>query len=271
MIWLQQYRKKGFEFGYKMAMKKIQEYPCCDKLIYTVAMLLEGSLSMFDDGENAKYYEQIERMYERIANSKDTDIRNHVLSKLISKRIERQEYDKVQELIDVLPEHSLDKRQLQVNLYIRQKKYYQALEILEKKLIEEVKEIQTILLKLMEVHLKENKIEEAEYIADISHKTAKLYDLWDYDSYVAYFELAVFKQDATQCVQLLKSMLTAMSNKWDINSSPLYRHIKTKEDDSSLEELFLSALIKEVKEDKELAFLRDNPEFLKLLNGLYKS
>lgn len=57
-----------------------------------------------------------------------------------------------------------------------------------------------------------------------------------------------------------------MSNKWDINSSPLYRHIKTKEDDSSMEELFLSALIKEVKNDKELAFLRNNPELLKLLS-----
>ena len=52
----------------------------------------------------------------------------------------------------------------------------------------------------------------------------------------------------------------------DINISPLYRHIKAKEDDSSMEELFLSDLIKEVKNDKELAFLRNNPEFLKLLS-----
>lgn len=258
-------QKKGFEFGFKMAMEKIQEYPSCDKLIYTVAMSLEGLLTIFGDGKNGKYYEQIKTMYERIANSRDTDIRNHALSVLISKRIEREEYDKAQELINVLPEHSFDKRQLQVNLYIRQKKYHEALEILEKKLIEEVNEIQTILLKLMEIHVKEDKIEEAEYFADISEKTAKLYDLWDYNSYVAYFGLAVFKKDTTRCVELLKSMLTAMSSKWDINSSPLYKHIKTKEDDSSMEELFLPALIKEVKNDEELAFLRNNPEFIKLL------
>lgn len=90
-------QKKGFEFGYKMAMEKIQEYPGCDKLIYTVAMSLEGSLNIFDNGENAKYYEQIETMYERVTNSKDADIRNHALSMLISKRIEREEYNKAQE------------------------------------------------------------------------------------------------------------------------------------------------------------------------------
>lgn len=118
----------------------------------------------------------------------------------------------------------------------------------------------------MEVYVKEDKVEEAGYFADISEKTAKLYDLWDYNSYVAYFGLAVFKQDTTRCVELLKFMLTAMTSKWDINSSPLYRHIKTKEDDSSMEELFLPALIKEVKKDEELAFLRNNPEFLKLLS-----
>lgn len=57
-----------------------------------------------------------------------------------------------------MPEHSFDKRQLQANLYIKQKKYHEALELLEKKLMEEATEIQTILLKLMEIHVKKTKL-----------------------------------------------------------------------------------------------------------------
>ena len=53
---------------------------------------------------------------------------------------------------------------------------------MEKKLIEEANEIQTILLKLMGIHIKENKIKEAEYFANISQKTAQIYDLWEYNS-----------------------------------------------------------------------------------------
>ncbi len=259
-------QKEGFEAGYKMAMEKIQEYPNCDKLIYTAALSLEGSLFMFNTEDNEKYYEQIERMYECIANSEDTVIRNQAVSMLISKHMEREEYAQAQELIDVLPKHPFDKRQLQANLYIKQRKYYEALELLEKKLIEETNEIQTILLKLMEVHIKENKISEAEYFADISQKTAQLYDLWDYNSYVAHLQLAVLKKDENRCVELLKSMFAAMLNKWNINDSPLYKHIKAKEENISMGEQFLSALIAGVEKDKELEFLRGNPEYLKLIS-----
>jgi len=258
-------QKEGFETGYQLAMKKIQEYPNSNMLIYTVALSLEGAMSIFGYEEDVKYSVQIEKMYERIANGEDSTIRNHAVSMLISKHMERSEYDKAQKLIDDLPENSFDKQQLQANLYIKEKNYHQALELLEKKLVEEVNEIQTILLKLMEIHFKENKIKEAEYFAEVSEKTAKLYDLWRYNSYVAYFQLAVFKKDATGCIELLKSMLTEMSNKWNINSSPLYRHIKVKEDDSSMKELFLQSLINEVNQNKELAFLKDNLELLELI------
>lgn len=263
-------QKKGFEAGYKMTMGKIQEYPNCDRLIYTAALSLEGSLFMFQAEDNEKYYEQIEKMYERIANSEDTVIRNQAVSMLISKHMEREEYNQAQELMDALPKHPFDKRQLQANLYIKQRKYSEALELLEKKLIEETNEIQTILLKLMEVHIKENKMGEAEYFADISQRTIDLYDLWDYNSYVAHFQLAVLKKDEELCIELLKSMFAAMSNKWDINSSPLYKHIKAKEDNGSTREQFLTALIAGVEKDKELEFLRDNPEYLKLISRYNK-
>ena len=263
-------RKEGFEAGYKMAMEKIQEYPNCDKLIYTAALSLEGSLFMYNTEDNEKYHEQIENMYERIANSEDTVIRNQAVSMLISKHMQRGEYDKAQELMDVLPKHLFDKRQLQVNLYIKQRKYAEALELLEKKLIEEINEIQTILLKLMGIYIKENKIEEVEYFADISQKTARLYDLWDYNSYVAHFQLAVSKKDENRCIELLKSMFAAMSTKWNINNSPLYRHIKTKEDNAPMGEQFLPVLIAGVENDEELEFLRDNPEYLKLISRYSK-
>ena len=40
-------QKEGFETGYQLAMKKIQEYPNSNMLIYTVALSLEGAMSIF--------------------------------------------------------------------------------------------------------------------------------------------------------------------------------------------------------------------------------
>lgn len=60
-------QEEGFESDYNMAWDKIQKYPNSDRLIYTFAQLLNGSLSMFGDDGDTKYYEQIEKLYERVA------------------------------------------------------------------------------------------------------------------------------------------------------------------------------------------------------------
>jgi hypothetical protein len=83
---------------------------------------------------------------------------------------------------------------------------------------------------------------------------------------VAHFQLAVLKKDENRCIELLTSMFEAMSTKWNINNSPLYRHIKAKEDNVSMGEQFLHALIAGVENDEELEFLRGNPEYLKLIS-----
>ncbi len=114
--------------------------------------------------------------------------------------MEREEYDQAQKLLEVLPQYTFDRRQLQANLYIKQRIYDEALELLEKKLMEEANEIQTILLKLMDIYIIENKMDEAEYFANAYQKTAQLYELWEYNSYVAHFQLAVAKKEGNQCI-----------------------------------------------------------------------
>ena len=185
---------------------------------------------------------------------------------LMSKHMEREEYDQAQKLLEVLPQYTFDRRQLQANLYIKQRKYDEALELLEKKLMEEANEIQTILLKLMDIYIIENKMDEAEYFANVYQKTAQLYELWEYNSYVAHFQLAVAKKEGNQCITLLKSMFEAVEKKWNLNQSPLYIHVKVKEDNVSNLDQFLAIFLSGIEEDKELEFLRGNPEYLDLIN-----
>ncbi|HZK33152.1 MAG TPA: helix-turn-helix transcriptional regulator [Tissierellaceae bacterium] len=263
-------QNKGLEAGYKFAMVKIRDYSNCHRLIYSVALILEGSLLMFDVDDSERYYKEIESLYQRVLKSEDVEIRNQALSKMISKYIKQEEYKKAQKLIDSISKQAIDKSGLQANLFIKQGKNYRALEILEQNLLVKVNEIQVILLKLMGVNMKENKIEEAEYMANTFEETAKLYDLWEYNSYTANFELAVFKKDEEESIRLLKCMFEAMKKKWDINSSLLYKNIKSKENNIGMENLLLSSLIKEIERDEKFEFLRSNQRYLKLINQYKK-
>lgn len=117
----------------------------------------------------------------------------------------------------------------------------------------------------MEIALEEKNGNLAETLAGVAERTVHLYDLWEYSAYVASFQLAVARQDAAQCVSILKKMLPALQNRWAVSSSPLYRHIKEKEGSEVLQEKLLNRVLTALQTDEEFVFLRGDPEFEELL------
>lgn len=100
--------KNDFETGYLLAIEKLKEYPTCDLLVGNLAMLLDGAL-MFHGNKNdskEKYQEKIESLYYRAAQSKDITIREQAQSCLISKLMEREDYEQAQEILNTLPQKS---------------------------------------------------------------------------------------------------------------------------------------------------------------------
>lgn len=259
---------KGFDMGFEKAMDKIHEYPTCDKLILTVATILQGSIYMFGV-ENKEYYEKhIEKLYEKVVNSDDMELRNQAVSMLINKYLERKEYEKAQSCIDKLPNVTYDKKQQQGNLYVHSGEFDKAAELFEGKLMASATEITIILMFLMQIALKEKRNKDAKYLAEIIEKTTQLYDLWEYNSYAGYFHLYTEQKDAKNCIDVLKKLLPFMRENWDRSKSPLYKHIKKKYSENEFGEQLLTTFINTLKNNKdgELSFLKDNNEFLDLLN-----
>lgn len=257
--------EKGFEEGYKEAIVKIQEYPTCDMLIYMVALTLEGALFMFGAKEAMAYKFEIEKLYERVASSDNYEIRNQANSMLIARYMEREEYEKAESLIDTLPKSPVDKVQRQAQLYVKQGKLSEASELIEGRLMSMAIEIQSILVFMMEIALQENKEDVAKHFADISANTAKLYDLWEYNKYMAHLQLAIFKKDTDKCIELFQLMLSTMESNWDINNSSLYVHIKPKKVEESFNKQLIKGLIAGIQSDESCSFLRVNDRFMKLL------
>lgn len=103
-------------------------------------------------------------------------------------------------------------------------------------------------------------------------KAIELFDFWDYNSYAAYFHLYSVQKDADNLIPILDKMLTSMRKKWDISNSKLYKHIKPKENKGDSNEIFFSSFLNALKNDNdnELEFLRDNKEFLELIDKYNK-
>lgn len=259
--------RDGFEKAYDISMEKIKEFPTCYPLILNVAFMLDGALMMNKDIEDIeKYKKAIESLYERSLSSEDSAIQNRAKSILISRFMQNKEYNKAEELLESLPDESpVDKKQLQANLYIDLGKLEEAAKIEEEKLLSATNEINTVLMTLMEIAIKENRIEDAEYIANVYKKGSELFDLWEYNSYVAHFQLYTSCKNRIKCLKILAPMLEALTHKWDINKSPLYRHIKTKNIDEQFGPQIQKAIINSIYTDEETSFLKDSEEVQELL------
>ena len=210
--------------------------------------------------------EGVETLYVRALNSSDSAIQNQAKAMLISRYMGRKEYERAQELLNSLPEQDFfDKKQIQVNLLIELGKLGEAAKAAEEKLLSATNEIHATLISLMEIAIKEDRIDDAEYIANVSKKGADLFDLWEYNSYVAHFQLYLVTKQRKKVLKILVSMLKSLTHKWEINQSPLYRHIKTKEVDKTFGPKMQKTLIDSLRHDEDSAYWRENQELEKVL------
>ena len=210
--------------------------------------------------------EGVETLYVRALNSSDIAIQNQAKAMLISRYMGRKEYERAQELLNSLPEQDFfDKKQIQVNLLIELGKLGEAAKAAEEKLLSATNEIHATLMSLMEIAIKEDRIDDAEYIANVSKKGADLFDLWEYNSYVAHFQLYLVTKQRKKVLKILVSMLKSLTHKWEINQSPLYRHIKTKEVDKTFGPKMQKTLIDSLRHDEDSAYWRENQELEKVL------
>ena len=210
--------------------------------------------------------EGVETLYVRALNSSDSAIQNQAKAMLISRYMGRKEYERAQELLNSLPEQDFfDKKQIQVNLLIELGKLGEAAKAAEEKLLSATNEIHATLMSLMEIAIKEDRIDDAEYIANVSKKGADLFDLWEYNSYVAHFQLYLVTKQRKKVLKILVSMLKSLTHKWEINQSPLYRHIKTKEVDKTFGPKMQKTLIVSLRHDEDSAYWRENQELEKVL------
>lgn len=254
--------KEGFEKVYDLAMEKIKEYPTCYSLILSIAIFLDGAIKLYNQKNQFELFQaNIDSLYKRVLSSQDTSLVNQAKYFLISKHIDKRQFEEAKEMLQTLPdENPVDKKSLQVKLYMMNNQLDQAAKSQEEKILYMIQKIQDNLLTLMNIALQDNRIEDAKYIADVSHQSAQLFDLWKCNNYIADFQFYSMTKERTKCIKTALSILKSLAYKWDINSSPLFRHIQTKEVDKDFATKMQTYFIQSLEKDKENSFIKDSPE-----------
>lgn len=255
--------QSSFQVVYEKAMQKIKEFPNSHFLLLSVACILDTSLSkhqkQLQDADS--YRVSIEAFYKRAMNSDDLQIRSQAQSIMINKYINRKDYTEAELLLnDVVEKPCIDKKRLQARLYVAYDRLEEAARMEEERLLLLANDMQAVLLSLMDIAIKDQRNEDAFYIAEASKKAAEVFDLWKYSSYIAQFELYSKTKQRAKCLKVLIPMLSSLRHTWNINESPLYRHIKTKNVDNGFGLKLQKEILSSIRDDEQTAFLKDASE-----------
>lgn len=264
-------RKENFATGYDMAMRKLKEYPTCDLLVGGLAMVLDGALTMSQpqDGRFEEYQAEITSLYRRAATSSQQSVRDQAIAQLISRLLQSKDYAGAQALLDTVADRSpVHKSALQISIWMAQGNLYDAAKLAESTILSSYNEVHTAVMTLLEIAIRENRWEDAAYLAEVDQKAAKAYDLSEYNQYLAYFRLYVAQKDSAQCIKVLLPMLRSLRRTPYIQHSPLYGHIQTKERESEFGATLQRTILRSIVEDPDTAFLRDSPELQEFLEPL---
>lgn len=252
------------------AEEKIKEYPNCEALLYSVTLFLEGTLTMYvmEEEEEAIYKDKILAWYEHCTKSCDEKIKNGAMFMLANKYLAKEELDKAQKLVDQLPERSAMNKQLfQADIYLQRNEPKEAAKVMQRALLSEVNEIQGILLRLIHIESEAKEWDVARQIANKAAEATALFDLWDYLAAVPLLEVALDEQNETESIALIKQLLSAILEPWNMSDSPLYRYIATAPEKASeaVGGQIFPRLLEELKRDSRYDFLRENTEFQEML------
>lgn len=255
--------QEGFPAAYALAMEKLNEYPNCALLLLNLALLLDGALTLYpgDPAEENDYLGKIEALYARAAESGDPAIREQALAALTGKRMNRQDYTGAQALLDqISDDRLLSKKRLQASLLLQKGDLQEAARLTEEELLTTTNDLHCCLMTLMDIALKEERSEDAEYIAEVDQKAAKCFDLWAYNAYVGQFQLYTAQKNRKKQLKTVLALLRSLSQKWDLHASPLYRHLPQKPVEQGFGPKLQKLLFQSLAQDEDTRPLADAPE-----------
>lgn len=264
-------RQQNFAAGYAMAMEKLKEFPTCDLLVLGLAMVLDGARTMLhlQDDQSEAYEAEILSLYRRAAASSQQSVRDQAIAQLISKSLQSKDDAGAQALLDTVADRSpVEKNALQTTIWMAQGNLQAAAKQAETTILLAYGKAHTAVMTLLEIAIRENRWEDAAYLAEVDQKAAKAFDLTEYNQYLAYFRLYMAKKDREQCIKALLPMLRSLERKPNLCRSPLYGHIQSKETESWIGTELRQRLLRSILKDPDAAFLRDSPELQEFLEPL---
>ncbi|MBT9776692.1 helix-turn-helix domain-containing protein [Clostridium sp. MCC353] len=258
-------RKEAYGQAFSWAEERILEYPNCDKLILTMAQILDSYRYIVKAADAETYDGRIHGFYVRALNSKDQEIAQAAAAALFYFCLSKEEFDTAQEYLDQIQERTVNPDRLQAVLYQRQGKTEEAYERYERLLFSSYGDINWALNGIHTLALEEHDVDKAEKMAEKQRQLAELLEMGKYMEVSPGLDLAVLKQDKEAAIQIMTDLVHNIKHVDGFRNSKLYEHMSFS---NSGKKNFAFMLLKELEEEESIDFIKDDRRYKMLMREL---
>ena len=259
-------KEDGYDAGFQYGEATILEYPTCDQLILSITQLLFGYLALLGVKNRDAYEQKIIHWYELMIDSKNAEVRNAASGSLCQFYMERNDFEKAQQLIDSIPPLGYDKRPIQAMLHVKQGNTDAAYTVYENMLYETANKTYSAILCNLQIACEQKQYDKAAVFTKLAIEAAKLFELGSYMIYTPALLLAAAKKEKEETLDALEQLIDNWALPCDTTSSQLYQHISFTHGGSEEINLALKEGIKST--DHDLDFIREDERFQKLIKRL---
>lgn len=214
-------RSEGYAAAFERAEEKIREYPSCEKLLISAAYYLDGAMYLYG-AEEGGYREKLDSWYDRLAESRDGEIREAALVMVLSRCRKNGELERAEALIKALPRPQIDRREQLALLYTAQGRADEARGIWQSRALEGITEAVTAMTHLMDDAFKRGRTEDAELIAGVVEAVSAAAGLPEWMGLSARLELAELRGGGEEHGGLMERMKRSLDTPWEPQDSPIY-------------------------------------------------
>ena len=236
-------------------------------MVLICAQILNGCCVIYGLEKSREQEEKIFLFYEKALKDESEAVREAAAMALMIMCMEKEEYRKAQEYLDKIGERKINKRQLQGNLYAAEDKAEEAYAVYEEILFSGFHDMNGAFNGILSLALKEKDMEKAETIADKQKHLAALLEMGKYMEISPELIMAVHDKDKHRFLKAFSCFEDKDMDIQEFTESELYSHMDFyKEGTKDLLEMFKRAMDK----DEELDFVRQEPEFRRIIEKLKK-
>ena len=253
---------EGIDHAFRWAEARRQEWPGCDSLAISLSMTLNGLLFTLAVEEPEPYQARLEELNQALADSGDRDVRDQALHLLIGRHMEREEYGQAEALLGRLSDRWPYRDTLRAGLLRRTGRTEEAAELWERHLLNAATECYEALVSLQELALRAGELEAGRRLTALITETAERYAMPPGTAPAGRLQQAAAERDRAGAISALRALVEGLGRPWD--DGGLYPHLNGG-DAAPVGAVLLPGMVKAIREDEELSFLRDDPELEALL------